>query len=410
MKKQIYKALPIALVSQASLISSPAIASGFQLSEYSATGLGRAYAGESAIADNAASQWRNPALLSFIEGTQISGGVVYVDPDVDVEGTYTNDTYGMNYSASSEDYVDSGVIPNIYLSHQINDKWAIGLAGGTNYGMSTDLGEDFMGSSTGDTAEIITTEMNLNLAYMITESFSIGGGIRYVMAEGSFGSTWPGSDTVLGFVEGDTEEWGWQLGAAWQINEKNRLGLTYKSEVNLNLEGTAEHIVVGSDTGSLELTLPATAELAYAFQATEQLLLSVSLNWTDWSSFDELNAELDSYDVTIYKYEGWEDSYRLAVGAEYQLNSKWTVRSGAAYDQSAVDDEDRTATIPETSRYWVTAGAGFSPNERLTIDAGLAYILSEDATIEDEGSLDGVFTGETNGSIWLAGIQASYKF
>lgn len=62
------------------------MAAGFQLAEYSAIGLGRAYAGEAAIADGADTQWRNPAMLTYLEGTQISVGGIYVNPNVDVNG------------------------------------------------------------------------------------------------------------------------------------------------------------------------------------------------------------------------------------------------------------------------------------------------------------------------------------
>ena len=52
--------------------SSVTHAAGFQLAEYSATGLGRAYAGEAAMTDNAGAQWRNLAMLTYLEGTQVS--------------------------------------------------------------------------------------------------------------------------------------------------------------------------------------------------------------------------------------------------------------------------------------------------------------------------------------------------
>ena len=72
-----------------SLLSTSAAvnAAGFQLAEYSATGLGRAYAGEAAMADNASAQWRNPAMLTYLEGTQISTGAIYVNPNIDVNGS-----------------------------------------------------------------------------------------------------------------------------------------------------------------------------------------------------------------------------------------------------------------------------------------------------------------------------------
>ena len=65
-------------------------AAGFQLAEYSATGLGRAYAGEAAMADGADAQWRNPAMLTYLEGTQVSVGAIYVDPNIDIDGTSTS--------------------------------------------------------------------------------------------------------------------------------------------------------------------------------------------------------------------------------------------------------------------------------------------------------------------------------
>ncbi|WP_039534494.1 outer membrane protein transport protein, partial [Vibrio vulnificus] len=70
--------------------------------------------------------------------------------------------------------------------------------------------------------------------------------------------------------EGDDTAWGWQIGTAWQIDDNHRLGFVGKSAVDLKLEGYAEGL--GFDkkapvakaryNGSMELTLPATAELA----------------------------------------------------------------------------------------------------------------------------------------------------
>ena len=115
--------------------SGVANAAGFQLAEYSATGLGRAYAGEAAMADNASAQWRNPAMLTYLEGTQVSVGAIYVNPNIDVEGNVN--FYGKDIPASSDDFAHDAIIPNFYLSHQYNEKFALGLAFGTNYGMET---------------------------------------------------------------------------------------------------------------------------------------------------------------------------------------------------------------------------------------------------------------------------------
>ncbi|HGS4828610.1 TPA: outer membrane protein transport protein [Vibrio cholerae] len=408
-------------------------AAGFQLAEYSATGLGRAYAGEAAMADNASAQWRNPAMLTYLEGTQVSAGAIYVNPNVDVEGTVNHAQLGKTH-ASSNDFAHDAVIPNFYLSHQLNEQVALGFALGTNYGMETDLGTEFAASHFGNQASVISKEANLNIAYQILPQLSIGGGVRYVMGEGHFGATAPAKNlirhpvtnnvmtlpkgTTLKYMEGEDNSWGWQVGSAWQINQEHRVGFAYKSEVVMDFEGHAEGVSYGSyKPGMMSVTLPATAELASFHQLNDQWAIHASINWTDWSSFKELTAVFPEKSDLI-KSENWEDNYRFALGTTYQYDAKLALRAGVAYDTSAVDDKNRTATIPETDRTWVSVGSSYVATPQLTLDAGFTYIFAKDATINEPrdasdqtaAAIGGAFTGNVSGNVWLIGVQANYRF
>ncbi|WP_032081504.1 outer membrane protein transport protein [Vibrio fluvialis] len=424
------KFLSIAVACGLASVSNLTQAAGFQLAEYSATGLGRAYAGEAAMADNAGAQWRNPAMLTYLKGTQVSAGALYVNPNVDVEGDVS--FYESTSSTSSSDYANDAVIPNFYISHQVNEKWALGLAFGTNYGMETELDSGFAASHFGDEAMVTTMEANANIAYQLTETVSIGGGIRYVMGEGHFGAKSPAQTETLGltkgttlkYMEGDDTSWGWQAGAAWQMTPNNRVGFAYKSEVDLKLSGSANMYVqsygkVLSDTGYMMLTLPATAELSTYHQLTDQFALHTSINWTDWSSFEKLQAELDTMGTVMVKEENWKDNYRFAVGATYQVDPKLALRSGVAYDTAAVSTKNRTITIPETDRIWLSVGAGYDVTEQLTLDAAFTYIFAKDADILESRGYDsdnsaekvgGQFDGQMTGNVWIVGVQASYRF
>ncbi|HFG2058354.1 aromatic hydrocarbon degradation protein [Vibrio cholerae] len=408
-------------------------AAGFQLAEYSATGLGRAYAGEAAMADNASAQWRNPSMLTYLEGTQVSAGAIYVNPNVDVEGTVNHAQLGKTH-ASSNDFAHDAVIPNFYLSHQLNEQMALGFALGTNYGMETDLGTEFAASHFGNQASVISKEANLNIAYQILPQLSIGGGVRYVMGEGHFGATAPAKNlirhpvtnnvmtlpkgTTLKYMEGEDNSWGWQVGSAWQINQDHRVGFAYKSEVVMDFEGHAEGVSYGSyKPGMMSVTLPATAELASFHQLNDQWAIHASINWTDWSSFKELTAVFPEKSDLI-KSENWEDNYRFALGTTYQYDTKLALRAGVAYDTSAVDDKNRTATIPETDRTWVSVGGSYIATPQLTLDAGFTYIFAKDATINEPrdasdqtaAAIGGAFTGNVSGNVWLIGVQANYRF
>lgn len=415
--------IAVALGLLGSVASSHTMAAGFQLAEYSATGLGRAYAGEAAIADGADAQWRNVAMLTYLEGTQVSVGGIYVNPNIDVEGQSNMSAD----STKSEDFAHDAFIPNLYVSHRVNEQIAIGFAVGTNYGMETNLGDDFTGTNHGNEASVISKEINVNIAYKINQQFSIGGGVRYVIAEGSFGAiapkqTGPLAGTTLKYMEGTDEAWGWQVGSAWQINDANRIGFSYKSEVALSLEGHAEGAAFGLEykrpnfynKGSMALALPATAELASFHQLNDKIAVHASFNWTDWSSFKTLEADLNGLGTNTIKEENWEDNYRLAIGGTYQLDQKITLRSGVAYDTSAVSDEHRTATIPETDRLWLSTGVGYAWSNNLTLDAGFTYIFAKDAKMHEtdaaSSAAGGTFDGETTGNVWLVGVQANYRF
>ncbi|MGL5108363.1 MAG: outer membrane protein transport protein, partial [Vibrio ordalii] len=110
--------------------------------------------------------------------------------------------------------------------------------------------------------------------------------------------------------------------------------------------------------------------------------------------------------------------YRFALGATYQYDAKIALRTGIAYDTSAVDDKNRTATIPETDRTWLSLGASYVATPQLTLDAGFTYIFAKDATINEprdasdatSAQIGGAFNGEVTGNVWLIGVQANYRF
>ena len=402
-------------------ISNQASAAGFQLAEYSATGLGRAFAGEAAMADNASAQFRNPAMLTYLKGIQISTGAIYVDPNIDIDGSHT--LFGQT---STSDFANNAIIPNFYFSRPLTDKATIGIAFGTHFGMRTDLGTDFKASMFGNQAEVHTVEINPNLGYKINDQLSVGAGVRYVMASGHFGAaspiTLPGminKGQHLKYMKGEDNAWGWQAGTAWQINANNRIGISYQSAVKLNLEGHADGVAFdgfknGHYAGTLPLELPASAEIASFHQLNDQWAVHASVNWTDWSSFEKLEANIPQLGGNHHiKNEYWKDNYRFAIGTTYQATNKLVLRSGVAYDTSAVDEANRTQTIPETDRTWLSVGAGYAWSENLTLDAGFTYIFAKEAKMveqEQEMPMLGKFEGQTSGHIWLAGVQASYRF
>ncbi|MFI3246818.1 MAG: outer membrane protein transport protein [Ferrimonas sp.] len=397
-------------------------AAGFQLAEYSATGLGRAYAGEAAMADNASSQGRNPALLAALDGQQLSGGLVYINPNINVTGSVTS-PFGQELPASAKDYAPSAFLPNLYYSHRLSDNVGFGVAFTASHGMSTTLAPEHAAAIFGSDVGIEVLELVPAMAYQITPSLALGAGIRVIYGKGHVTATAPSWAEViypvgreLKSVEGDGFDVGYQLGATWAPVTGHRLGVSYRSGVDLVLKGDASGIAFGeqlsgasSTPGSLTLPLPATAELASVHQLTEQLALHGSINWTDWSAFKTLTVDFPASDSVKLKEEHFKDNWRYAVGLSYQVAPALLLRAGAALDKGAVSDEFRTVSIPDSDRIWLSAGMSYQVSSQWNVDLALTHIKARKASIEESES-GAHYRGEMSGEVFLVGLQASYRF
>ncbi|QUN06126.1 outer membrane protein transport protein [Shewanella yunxiaonensis] len=446
MKKQkITLAISIAILGIAA--QTQVQAAGFQLAESSATGLGRAFAGEGASAENASVQARNPAMLSYLEGRQMSVGAVYVMPSVSTPGTLTIDSallpQSISMNADVDDVANNALVPNFYYSSQLNDRWTWGLAINSNYGLSTELDSTAAAAIFGNKTSVTTVEVNPNIAYRIDQRFTVGGGLRYVYGKGEIGASTPGwisavgayvpslasslppAGTELKYLKGDDYGYGYQVGASWQIDPNNRIGVSYHSKVDLTLSGHASGLLYtgGSSQvdGYLPLELPAFAELSSFHQLTDNWSMQASVNWTDWSVFDELVAyfpgeqkPLGNITSDVVKEEHFKDNWRFALGTMYHINESWLLRAGVALDKTAVSDENRTITIPDSDRHWVSVGVGYAATKNLNIDLGVSYLRTHgSAPINETQNMLGLaqvtFDGESTGHVWLAGLQVSYK-
>ena len=411
------------------LASTQTFAAAFQLNEHSASGLGRAYAGEAAIADNAAVLSRNPAAMTTFDKMALSVSGTYIKPDVDVAGDiYAGPT---KLAPSSEsDIAPDAFVPATYFIQPLNDQWAWGIGLFSNYGLSTEYSKTFAaGAGAGDT-ELLTFNINPNIAYRINSSFSVGAGINavYAAAElnryaGALSAAIPGanSDTRLAHLKGDTWGFGWNVGTLYEINENNRLALTYRSQVDLSFDGDFNGSTSNFKTvdGNLKLDLPAQAEFAGYHRLNQQFAVHYSVNWTDWSAFQELKATSSGCNmpgqpgVCLNKPEKFKDSTRYSLGGTWYVNPSWEARIGFAYDNTPIEPEYRSLSIPDSDRVWYSAGATYHIDKDMSVDFGMAYLDGKEVDVNEglRSHDDGLrWKGTSHGNALLASAQFNMKF
>ena len=412
------------LLTIAVLFSSYTSAAGFQISEHSATGLGRAFAGEGAIADNAAVASRNPAAMVLFDTPELSLGMTVIDPEIDASVTAGKMGPLPLKTGSMNDIAPIEFVPNFHYVHPLNDRVAVGISAFSNFGLSTDFGNEVAGPIAGDT-KLITMNLNANLAYRINQQFSVGAGINAIYASAELNRFGPafsndqsipslGPNNTISHMKGDGYGLGWNIGSLWEINDNNRLALTYRSTADITLNGDYKGTATSKPKvdGELELNLPDIAELSGYHKISPKWAIHYSAMYIGWNSFKELKGtspDCGTDNVCLEKPENWENSWRYAIGATHTLNDKWTLRAGFAYDESPVPDDHKTLSIPDSDRQWYTLGATYHLQPNMSLDAGFAYLkgkTSQATETEDPFT----YTFNAGGDAYLYSVQFNYLF
>ena len=416
-----------ALAVAVALISTQAWSAGFQLNEFSSSGLGRAYSGEGAIADDAGNASRNPALIMMFDRPTFSAGAVYIDPDVNISGRspYTG------RSTDADNIAPTAWVPNAHFVMPINDQFGWGASVTSNYGLATEFNDSYIVGEYGGKTDLKTVNLNLSGAYRLNDSWSFGVGFNAVYADakierysGEQTAALPKVDQKIASLKGDEWGYGWNAGILYELDKNNRYGLTYRSEVKIDFDGdyksgirTQANALPGAGTafpwgttnatvpGSLTLNLPEMWELSGYNRVDPQWAIHYSIAYTSWSQFQELKATGTNGQTLFYKEEGFKDSYRIALGTTYYMDKSWTFRTGIAYDDSPVPASKRSISIPDQDRLWLSAGTTYAFNDDASIDVGVSYMHGQKVTVKE-----GPYTFDSEGKAWLFGTNFNYAF
>lgn len=430
-KTLIARVLPAALLA---LASGTASAAGFQLLEQNASGIGNAYAGSAAVAENASTIYFNPAGMTQLQAREVSAGLSLVRPSF--KFTDQGSSAGA-LSGGAQDAGDWAALPNAYLSWALDKDLYVGVGMGAPFGLITEYNRDWIGSAHSIKFDIKTININPSIAWRVNEKVSLGIGlnwqkmdVEYVRRAGIITAPLPLASTFATLKADDTA-WGWNVGLLFNVSEATKLGVSYRSKVKHELKGTLDFAgaaegrhPLGATTdssASADVELPDTffASFTHRLNARWELLGDVS--WTGWSSIDKVDIMRASGPLVGTPLEtaqvldtDFQDTWRVALGTNYQLSDAWKLKFGVAFDETPVKNaEKRLTSLPDNDRIWFSFGGQWKPSKASALDMGVAYLFVDDTKINNGAANDatkGLVKGEYDSSVWILGAQYSMSF
>ncbi len=418
-------AIPMAVISVLALLAGaqPADAAGFYIKEQSVTGLGRAFAGESAMSEDASTIFFNPAGMTRLQGPEASAGVHLLVPRADLENRGSTartaaTTQPIGGGDGGNPY-DPTPVPNAYFAYPLmnRDLW-VGLGVSAPFGLANKYDADWFGRYDSIDTELLTLNIAPSVAYKVLDWVSIGGGIDIQYADAKLtNAIYAGPIDVISKLEGDDWSVGYNVGVLFEPIPTTRIGIHYRSQIDHTLDGDvnlSSRISTTNSPGSADLNLPDIIAVGFAHEATPDLTLMAEYNWYGWSSFKEIRVKRAGLADQVVG-QNYEDTFSIAVGAQYKVNEAWTVRSGFQYDETPTVNGFRSTRTPDGDRYWLSAGLSYAVSDNFVVDVAYTHIFIDDADIDtrQSGAAAALSTNTravSEGSVDIVAAALRYKF
>ena len=423
-----------------------AFGAAFALQEQNASGLGHAYAGGAAAAEDVSTIFYNPAGLVRLQTMQVVVAANLICPSAKFNDNASKPAVYQSLGGTGGDAGGCAGVPNLYLGVPVTDKWSFGLGINAPFGLKTEYDSDWLGRFQAIKSSVETINVNPVLSWEPTKNLTVGAGFSWqqlkaeltkdanyaaAFAQGVGGlvaaGTIPASaaPTLVGSaaglqsfakITGDDGSWGWNVGVLWQATPQTRIGASYRSPIKYDVSGNVSFtnptavgplpptlapvgvaLVTGvnaqlADGGvKLSIKMPESANVSIYSEVNKNWDLMADLQYTGWSSIQELQVVRNTGSVLSTLPWHFRNTWRASAGVNYHYSDEWMFRGGVAYDQTPTNNTDRTPGLPDNNRRWLAMGAHYQMGKTWGIDLAYAYIFIQNPSIDQNGGNTAAF-------------------
>jgi long-chain fatty acid transport protein len=402
-------------------------AAGLWLFEQATPDMGLAVAGRAALAQDASTAAGNPAGMTLLDRDQLEGGLlgIFVKAKFDSDSTTSDGGDG----GDAGGFVPAGSFSYV---HGLSPDLKFGVTTGSNFGLGLDYGSQWSGRYYVQEGEMVLIGINPNVAYRVNDWLSVGAGSSIMYGElnqkVAVNNPLNNPDGQLK-IDDDDLGYGYNLGVLVEALQKTRLGLTYRSKIDLEFDdavtarnlspalSTILDLTLGSNRKvDMELTVPQAVMFSIFHQLNDQWAIMGNIGWQEQSDFGKTSISLASAagSNSVTADRNFNDTWHYAIGTQYRFASQWRLSAGVAYDDSPVDDEDRTPDMPLDRQIRYATGIQYDLSEDMTIGAAYTFLDTGKAKIELDGA-DNPQRGELIGDyssnyVNFVNVNVIYRF
>jgi len=401
------------------LATQSVLAAGFYLSEVGTPlSLGTAGVANPTNTLGADSSWTNPAGMTGLNHDSAVVGLQAVVPFMRFDSSVA--------TAGGDDGGNAGnaqPVPSFFYVKAVTDKLRLGFSTAGIIGGGVDYGDKFVGRYATSLAELGAVGMSPAIAYKVNDNFSLGAGVSIVYTR--FDQDIAINQSLVGASDGKlkivkADDWGYQpyVGMTWNMTERAMLGLVYRAEMDVELEGDVKYHnwkltpnKPPADDIKIDWNNPQTAKLGLKYRLDASNLLFLSAGWEDWSRFSKnrLAFKSGALNPAVTLDRKFDDTWNAGI-ALVHVNGSHGISVGFDYESSPVDDEHRTFDLAFDEIYKVSLAYAWKGRKDLDFSLGSTVYIVGDAKIDQTSQgvrAKGKF--DTNYVVFLGGT-ARYQF
>jgi long-chain fatty acid transport protein len=317
-----------------------------------------------AIPFGAESGLNNPALITSVKESEVSGSATFFFPSIDTKvDSVSSRPLLENQRVYQESDASFYLIPSIAYATDLGSNWYAGIGIWGIAGMGVDFSDAPANSWLfGMQTDLMIMHIAAPVAY---KSGNLSVGIAPIIQVGMLNIEF---DAGQHFHPYD-KEWdanvGVKVGAVYDFGNGLRAGAVYKTPISMTYENSDP---LGSDL-KLEQPQEYGIGLSYSFGAHT---VAMDYKRIDWDKADG------------YKAFGWESEDLFAVGYQYSMD-QWALRAGYNHAKSPIDTTAAQPLqnylnllgFPATSEDHYTVGATYDAGGNYSVDFAADYSPEE---------------------------------